>query len=75
MEGMLWYDDTKKKPILEVILDAADAYELKYAMLPDIVLVNIEVPVADFEDIGIRIDTSKYVHKHHVLIGVKDASN
>lgn len=68
-EGLLWYDETRKKPIIEVILDAADYYERKFNNVVPATVMIAESEIVT-EDIGMTIINSKLIKPHHVLVGV-----
>jgi hypothetical protein len=66
VDGLLWFDETKNKPIVEVILDAADRYEARMGKIPTLVLVN-EYAIVE-EDLGLIIKPVKDIGHHFVWV-------
>jgi hypothetical protein len=50
---LMWYDDNPKVPLLHKIEDAIAAYTRRFAVEPNVVLVN-ETQAADFQGVAVR---------------------
>jgi len=66
-EGLLWCD--AGKPIEQMVLEAADAYQHKHGVRPNCALVYRELADDAFYVGGIAC-LPTYRLKHHLLIGV-----
>lgn len=70
-EGWYIIDHTKQKPVAELILDAADAYErARPGSIAVIAEVAEEVDIESLGDLGLRIVRSRKLKPHHVIAGV-----
>jgi hypothetical protein len=66
----MWYDDNPKVSVLTKIEQAVDAFTERFAMAPNVVLVN-ETQAAEFG--GIQVRSADYVRRNNFWVGL-DAS-
>lgn len=65
---LLWYDDTKKKPTEDKILEGVQRYVERFGQTPNVCLVNpSEVILSN----GITVRPASYVRLNHYWIGVE----
>lgn len=65
---LLWYDDTKKKPTEDKILEGVQRYVERFGQTPNVCLVNpSEVILSN----GITVRPASYVRPNHYWIGVE----
>ncbi len=63
---LMWYDDSPKVPLLEKIEDAIDAYTRRFAITPNVVLVNA-LDTVDYTGINVRgVD---FVRRNNFWVG------
>ena len=65
---LLWYDDTKKKPTEEKILEGVQRYVERFAQTPNVCLVN---PSEVVHAQGLMIRPTAYVRPNYYWIGVE----
>lgn len=68
--GLLWFDNTKGKPLAEKIEDAAARYEHKFGFKPDTCFVNPQDLLCVVAVEGIQIKTKTTIMPNHVWLGV-----
>lgn len=66
---LLWYDDTKKKPAEEKILEGVRRYIERFGETPNVCLVN---PAEATTARGLVIRPTAYVRPNNYWIGVDD---
>ena len=72
MNGMLWFDNDKKRTLAEKIGRASDYFKKKYGRVPNVCFVNKEV--LEIIDIpGIKVRPSGYILPNHFLVGIEAA--
>lgn len=69
--GMLWFDNDPKRLPAEKIRRAADYYQNKYGLRPNLVFVNPRD--GETEVSGIAVEASKQVLVNHYWVGVRNA--
>lgn len=66
MSYLLWFDDNKHRSVEEKIAAACDAYQTRFRVRPNVVLVNnaerVRMP-------GIMVCSEEYVQPHHFWVG------
>ncbi len=67
---LLWYDDTKKKPTEEKILEGIERYVQRFGARPNLCLVHPEEVV---QARGIAIRGAEYVRRNNYWIGVESS--
>ena len=70
MIGLLWFDNTPKKPLQSKIEEAVARYAEKFLAMPEVVEVN----PADFEAVSlgkIAVRGRGNILRHHLLVGVE----
>jgi len=67
-EGLLWCD--VGKPIEQMVLEAADAYQHKHGVRPDTCLIRHDLADKTFNVDGIIVILDSRIAPHHLLIGV-----
>lgn len=74
--GLLWFDNTKGKPLVEKIEDAAARYQHKFGVRPNRAFVHpSDMPAepAAIEAKGIVIETKHTIMPKHIWIGVDES--
>ncbi len=65
---LLWYDDTKKKPVEEKILEGIERYIERFGETPNLCLVN---PSQAVQAQGIIVRPTTYVRPNNYWIGIE----
>ena len=65
---LLWYDDTKKKPVEEKILEGVQRYIYRFGETPNVCLVH---PSETVQASGMVIRQASYVRPNYYWIGVE----
>ncbi|MEJ7652430.1 MAG: hypothetical protein WKH64_03275 [Chloroflexia bacterium] len=65
---LMWFDDTKKKPVEEKILEGIERYVQRFGAAPDVCLVN---PSEVVQAQGIAVRATHYVRPNHYWFGVE----
>ena len=68
---LLWFDDTKKKPAEEKILEGVQRYVERFGETPNVCLVN---PSEAVQAQGIVVRPTAYVRPNNYWIGVETVS-
>ncbi len=68
---LLWFDDTKKKPVEEKILEGVQRYVERFGQTPNVCLVN---PGEAVQANGITVRPTAYVRPNNYWLGVEAAS-
>lgn len=72
--GLLWFDNTKGKPLAEKIEVAAARYQEKFGVPPNRAFVNPDdLPTLEREIEGITVEAKITILKNNVWLGVEDA--
>lgn len=67
--GLLWFDETKSKPIGQIIIEAISSYRRRLQTSPTLALVN-ETQAGDNVWVeGVRVEGRKDIGKWYVWIG------
>jgi hypothetical protein len=72
MNGMLWFDNDKKRTLAEKIKRAADYFNKKYGRVPNVCFVNKGV-IEAVEMPGIKVRPSGIILPNHFLVGMEEA--
>jgi hypothetical protein len=72
MNGMLWFDNDKKRTLSEKISRAADYFNKKYGRVPNICFVNKKV-VEAVDLPGIKVRPTRSILPNHFLVGMEEA--
>jgi hypothetical protein len=72
MNGMLWFDNDKKRTLAEKIGRAADYFNKKYGRVPNVCFVNKKV-VEAVDLPGITVRPSGIILPNHFLVGMEEA--
>ncbi|MCX7976266.1 MAG: hypothetical protein N2646_04250 [Bellilinea sp.] len=73
--GMLWFDNDQKTDLIAKIKRAADYYEKKYGVRPDVCFVHPSMVNEDtIQRNGIVIKTNRRILPNHFWLGVQDQS-
>lgn len=67
MTGLLWYDETRSKPITQIITDATERYRQRFGSAPTVALVNEAAGNVEVE--GVRVEGRKDVRRWQVWVG------
>jgi len=68
--GMLWLDTDRKRSLDEKVQRAAEYYQEKYGLMPDLCLVNSRV-IDDEKKVGhVKIEPAKSVLPDHFWLGM-----
>jgi hypothetical protein len=67
--GMLWLDDDKRTTFEEKIGQAADFYQEKFGVAPDMCLVNVGMLKAELQVGSIHVCPVRNVLPNHFWIG------
>ncbi len=69
---LIWYDDTKKKPTEEKILEGVERYIERFGEPPNVCLVN---PSDVVPTKGITVRPTTYVRANNYWLGVETAAD
>jgi hypothetical protein len=72
MNGMLWFDNDKKRTLSEKIRRAADYFNKKYGRVPNVCFVNKKVTEA-VDLPGIKVRPTRSILPNHFLVGMEEA--
>ena len=72
MNGMLWFDNDKKRTLAEKIKRAADYFNKKYGRMPNVCFVNKGV-IETIEMPEITVRPSGIILPNHFLVGMEEA--
>lgn len=71
MHYLLWYDESTQKSAAEKISEAMGAYVARFALAPNVVLVN----TADQTDVaGVQVRSERTVQRNNFWVGVQEDS-
>jgi len=68
--GMLWLDTDRKRSLDEKVRRAAEYYQEKYGLMPDLCLVNSKVTVDEKKVGEVKIESAKSVLPNHFWLGM-----
>ena len=78
IEGLLWFDDDPGRTLAEKVVEAMERYRERFGVNPNLCLVHPDElsatsgkeKGAEKAPDGIRLQASKTVLPHHLLVGV-----
>jgi hypothetical protein len=73
--GLLWYDDSPNRPLVEKVTRAAAQYERKFGQAPSVCFVNpamLNGNGKETEAGSVHIETLRTVLPYHFLVGIED---
>jgi len=68
--GMLWLDTDRKRSLDEKVRRAAEYYQEKYGLMPELCLVNSKVTVDEKKVGEVKIESAKSVLPNHFWLGM-----
>jgi hypothetical protein len=66
----MWYDDNPKVPLINKIEAAIDAYTRRFAISPNVVLVNAS-DLIDYQ--SVRIRSVEHIQRNNFWVGLEAA--
>jgi hypothetical protein len=69
-EGLLWYDDDPKRDLAEKVLRAANRYQQKFGIVPEVCYVHPSTVTGEQKKVdGLEIAPLPSVLPHHFWLG------
>jgi len=72
--GLLWLDETLKRPMSENVAQAADRYQRKFGRAPNLCYVNAGQMNGETVVGGVRLVAARNVLPYHFWIGCEEVA-
>ncbi len=71
---LIWFDNDRKRPLRAKVEAAAERYQERFGVAPELVLLNPAQAGEQEQIAGIPVRPTAFVSPNHLYIGVEDAA-